>query len=818
MVLTPMMQQYMDIKSEYDDCILLFRLGDFYEMFFEDSYKASRVLGLTLTGRGKDEFGNKIPMCGIPYHALPNYLPKLLKNNIKVAICEQTEEATIGKGITKREVVDVISPGTIIEEHLLDSSDNNYLAAVDINTIKGLFSISYCDISTGEFYFTETTNEELFRNEIERIAPRELLIPTTVEAADFKDFPYITKSNPLSIEESTEICKNTFKLFSLDTLGLSETYSAIHAVATIISYLIKNKKASTSIQKPKQYTLENTLFLNNITLNNLEIVESIQHKSKKGSLYWVMDRTKTAMGSRCLKKWLLRPLYELNEIKTRLDITEEFYNDFDLLNQVRENLDMIYDIERLTTKVSNHKANPKDLISFKSSLEVIPEIFSSIYKINSNLQEYVSFPEDWMKNTNDIKDLIEQTIVEDPPAIILNGGFIKAGYSEELDSLREQVRNNKNWFLEYENKIKEETGIKSIKIKYNRAFGYYLDVTKSNLHLIPDYFIRKQTLVNSERYYTQELKEKEDFILHADEMMIKKETEIFDDVINFIDQFTNILILIAEKLAKLDCLTAFAVLAKDNNYIKPLFNEDGILSITDSRHPVIEQNLATMDFTPNNVSINQKEHPFILLTGPNMAGKSTYMRQIALNLVMAQSGSYIPANAANLCLTDKIFARIGASDNLFEGKSTFMVEMLETANILNNATENSFVILDEIGRGTSTFDGLSIAASIAKYIILETKAKTIFATHYHEMTSLSEKYPQIKNLNIAVLEENNSIRFSYKVVPGFAEKSYGIHVAQLAGLPKKVINDANYILTHLEEEELSLTKSKKKIIEQLSLF
>jgi len=818
MALTPMMQQYQEIKSKYDDCLLLFRLGDFYEMFFEDSYKASRVLGLTLTARGKDEYDNKIPMCGIPYHALNNYLPKLLKNNIKVAICEQTEDASQSKGITKREVVDVISPGTIIEEHLLSGTDNNYLAAIDVNSLKGIYSLAYCDVSTGEFNYTETSSEELFLNEIERISPRELLVPTTIDPLKYKDKNYVTTAESFSLDRSIEICKETFNIFSLESLGLTEHASATHAVATIINYLIRSKKNAASIQKPKMYSLENTLFLNSITLNNLEIVQSIQNKDKKGSLYWVMDNTKTAMGSRCLKKWLIRPLSDLDEIKKRLDITEYFYNNFKSLNEIRSNLDSVYDIERLTTKISNHKSNPKDLISFKNSLNILPKIVENLESIKEELAEYILFPKDWTNDTNTIAELIEKTIVEEPPAVMLNGGFIKTGYSEELDSIREEVKNNKTWFLNYENKLKEETGIRTLKIKYTRAFGYYLDVTKSNIHLIPENFIRKQTLVNSERYYTQELKEKEDFILHADEMMLRKETEIFDEVISFIEKYQNMLIIIAEKLAKIDCLSCFAVNAKENNYCNPTFNDEGKISITESRHPVIERSSSSFSFTPNDVLIEQDKKPFILLTGPNMAGKSTYMRQIALNLIMAQVGSYIPAKKANICLTDKIFARIGASDNLFEGKSTFMVEMLETANILNSATANSFIILDEIGRGTSTYDGLSIAASIAKFLILETKAKTVFATHYHEMTSLSEKYKEIKNMNVAVLEENGTIRFSYKVVAGHAEKSYGIHVAQLAGLPAKVIEDANNILNHLEEEELSLSKSKKKIIEQLGLF
>jgi DNA mismatch repair protein MutS len=787
-------------------------------MFFEDSYKASRVLGLTLTARGKDQYDNKIPMCGIPYHALNNYLPKLLKNNIKVAICEQTEDASESKGITKREVVEVISPGTIIEETLLSSTDNNFLASIDINTIKATYSVAYCDVSTGEFYFTETSSEELFLNEIERISPRELLIPTTIDPLKYKETNYVTITDSFSLEKSINICKETYKIFSLESLGLEDYPSAIHSIATILTYLIKSKKNTSSIQKPKYYCLENTLFLNSITLNNLEVVKSIHNQDKKGSLYWVMDNTKTAMGSRCLKKWLIRPLSDLDEIRKRADITEYFYNDFKSLNEIRSDLDSIYDIERLTAKISNHKANPKDLISFKNSLTILPKIVINLTNIQEQLSDYILFPQEWLQDTSNIADLIEKTIVEEPPVILQHGGFIKNGCSEELDTIRIEVKNNKTWFLNYENKLKEETGIRTLKIKYTRAFGYYLDVTKSNLHLIPENFIRKQTLVNSERYYTPELKEKEDFILHADEMMIRKETEIFDDVISYIEKYQNILTIIAEKLAKIDCLACFALTAKENNYSKPTFNDEGRISIIECRHPVIEKNTYSSTFTPNDVLIEQGKKPFILLTGPNMAGKSTYMRQIALNLIMAQVGSFIPAKKADICLTDKIFARIGASDNLFEGKSTFMVEMLETANILNSATEKSFIILDEIGRGTSTYDGLSIAASIAKFIIKETKAKTVFATHYHEMTSLADKYKEIKNMNVAVLEENGTIRFSYKVVAGHAEKSYGIHVAQLAGLPAKVIEDANNILSHLEEEEISLTKSKKKIIEQLSLF
>ena len=816
MALTPMMKQYYDMKSQHEDSILFFRLGDFYEMFFEDAYKASRILGLTLTSRGKDENDNKIPMCGIPYHAANNYIPKLLAQNIKVAICEQTEDAGVSKGITKREVINVITPGTIIEDNLLNSKQNNFLLAVSMDTIRNSWGIAYCDISTGEFNITELHDQQLFMDEITKIDAKEILVPTTMDESLFREF-YTSHYQAVSIKESKTMVQDFFNIHSLESIGLSDYQIVFPAINGIIKYLEHNKKLSSSLQKPKMYSPDLNMFINSVTMTNLEIVSPLNKQSKAGSLLWVLDRTKTAMGARLLRKWCIRPLYNIEDIQKRLDNVDYFYSHFDILKETETILDSVYDLERLKTKLVNNLVNPKDMVSIKHSLQLLPNLHNLLNGIPSEIIDLVIFPSDWLVHTQEIVESIENTINNDPPAMINSGGFIRPGFSSDLDKYRQDISDSKIWFINLEKKLKEETGIKSLKISYNRVFGYYIDVTSSNLHLVPETFIRKQTLANSERYYTEELKAKEDFVLHADEIIIKKEVEIFDNLVTNIQVYSDILSVIAEKLAILDCISSLARVAKENAYTKPIFNALGEIHLLDSRHPVVEQNQNNHQFIANDAELNNQEQ-FIILTGPNMAGKSTYMRQVALILLMSQIGSFVPAKKANLCLVDKLFARIGASDNLFEGKSTFMVEMLESANIIHNATDKSFIIMDEIGRGTSTFDGLSIAASIAKYIINRIGAKTLFATHYHEMTSLSERYPKMKNMSIAVLEEGGKIRFTYKVVPGKAEKSYGIHVGELAGLPTEVIDEANRFLDLLEEEQISLYKTSKSKSKQLSLF
>jgi len=816
MALTPMMKQYYEMKSQHEDSILFFRLGDFYEMFFEDAYKASRILGLTLTGRGKDEDGNKIPMCGIPHHAANNYIPKLLAQNVKVAICEQTEDAATSKGITKRAVVNVITPGTIIEDNLLSSRQNNFLLAVSMDPIRSCWGIAYCDISTGEFNITEVHDQQTFLDEVTKIEAKEILVPTTINESLFREF-YTSPYQVLPVKESKISVKDFFKLSSFESIGISDYQVVFQAISGIIKYLKHNKKLSHSLQKPKMYSTDQYLFINSVTMTNLEIISPLNKQGKAGSLLWVLDKTKTAMGARMLKKWCLRPLYNLVDIQQRLDNVDYFFSNFEVLKETEQILDNIYDIERLNIKLINAVVNPKDLIAIKHSLLKLPELHLLLSNIPKELVDLIIFPKQWLTQTDKMVESIQRTINDDPPALINNGGFIKNGISDDLDKYRQDVSDSKEWFLNYERKLKNDTGIKSLKIKYNRVFGYYIDVTTSNLHLVPEYFIRKQTLANSERYYTDVLKEKEDFVLHADEIIIKKEVEIFDNIVQEIQKYTDTITVIAEKLSILDCICSLAKVAKDNGYIKPKFNQNNSISISESRHPVVEQNPNNPHFVPNDVDLNN-ESEFVILTGPNMAGKSTYMRQIALLILMAQIGSFIPAKDANLSLVDKLFARIGASDNLFEGKSTFMVEMLESSNIVHNATEKSFIIMDEIGRGTSTFDGLSIAASIAKYIINHISAKTLFATHYHEMTSLTQVYPKMKNMSIAVIEDKGKIRFTYKVVPGKAEKSYGIHVGALAGLPQEVIDEANRFLDLLEEEQISLFKNKSNRNKQLSLF
>lgn len=815
MTLTPMLQQYMDLKSTCEDAILFFRLGDFYEMFFDDAYKASRVLGITLTSRGKDKDGQKIPMCGVPHHAANNYIPKLLKNNIKVALCEQTENATESKGITKREIVKIITPGTILEDNFLPADDeNNYLLVITKGTTNGNYGVAFADISTGEFYVTEISSYNELLDELYRLDPNEILLTTECRNLVLPKDYYTQYLERLSINESKTIVQNFYSIKFLGMLGIENSTCAIVAVAEIIRYFQKNIRSNVSLNKPKYYLNSQYQYLNNTTLEHLEIFKSFATNEKQGSLLWVLDKTKTAMGSRLLKKWLSRPLYNLDQINDRLTIVDYFCSEFSVLAGIENILNNVYDLERLLVRVKNNLIHPKDLIAIKTSLMNLPEYHQLLIAAPQIVQQYVLFPDEWVPKIIELSTEIENCIVEDPPTVISNGGIIKSNYSDELDKLHQEVRQGRQWLTELENKLRTETGIKSLRISYNKVFGYYIDVTKSNLHLVPDYFIRKQTLANSERFYTEELKEKENFILHADEIMIKKEIEIFQQLIEKIKANMYILTALTEKISYLDVITSLARVSKKYRYVKPEFNNKGFLELAECRHPVVEQNVD--QFITNDLHLDDKQN-FVILTGPNMAGKSTFMRQIALVIIMAHIGSFVPANAANIPLTDNVFARIGASDNLFAGKSTFMVEMEETANILLNATNKSFIILDEIGRGTSTFDGLSIAASVSKYIEEQIDAKTIFATHYHEMTSLVDSHKKMVNMNIAVYEDKKTVRFLYKVLLGKAEKSYGIHVGELAGLPKKVTETAKGILEHLEKENISIDK-RSSPFKQMSLF
>ncbi|MDD5456516.1 MAG: DNA mismatch repair protein MutS [Candidatus Margulisbacteria bacterium] len=812
-----MMRQYYEIKSGCEDAILFFRLGDFYEMFYDDAYKASRILGLTLTSRGKDENGEKIPMCGIPYHAANNYIPKLLAQNIKIAICEQTEDPSQAKGLTRREVVKILTPGTVLEDNLLQSQENNYLMAISNDTLKNNFGLAYCDISTGEFFVTEINDPAKLVDEIEKINPKEILTATNLDIRLVQGF-FTTVYNPLPYKEARDRFLKFYNIHSAEAVGLEDFHISFSALAAILNYLEKTKKITGFLNKPKRIDNQDYLYMNAVTLKNLEVLSALNPQNKSGSLIWVLDMTRTSMGARLLRKWCAKPLYNRELIQQRLDAVDFFHTNFGVLAELDSLLGEIYDLERLNVKIANQIANPRDLISIKNSLNKLPALYQILKEIPSNLKNLLLFPEEWLKATHDMSVEIEKIILDEPPVLLNNGGIVKSSYSEELDKLREDVKNSKQWFIDLEIRLKKETNIKSLKVNYNKVFGYYIEVTTTNLPQVPDYFIRKQTISTGERFYTQELKEKENFILHADEIIIKKEIEIFTALLADLKKYTDALQIIADKISVLDCLTSLAKVARANNYKKPVLNDNGLFKLQNSRHPVLEKKPDSYQFVANDAFFDTQTSNFVILTGPNMAGKSTYMRQIALIIIMAQIGSFVPAQEANISLTDKLFARIGASDNLFEGKSTFMMEMLESSGILHNATKDSFIILDEIGRGTSTFDGLSIAASIAKYIYKQIQAKTMFATHYHEITSLTEQYPLMKNMNIAVVEEQNKIRFTYKVIPGKAEKSYGIHVADLAGLPKEIIRDATKILEELEKEEISLHKNKTGKIKQLSLF
>ncbi len=817
MAVTPMMRQYYEIKMAHEDAILFFRLGDFYEMFYEDAYKASRLLGLTLTSRGKDEHDNKIPMCGIPYHAANNYIPKLLAQNISIAICEQVEEATAGKGLTRREVINVITPGTLIEDNYLQSDENNFLLAVCKDPQRDIYGIAYVDISTGEFWVTTAPSKETLLDEVEKVGAREVLVPSGIEPQLFKEM-HTVYVNAIGHKEAEQQIKAVFGLISLESIGIEGLAPTWPAIVSITDYLVRTKKSLKSIQKPRYYDPSSTMGVNAATLRHLEILQPLNNQGKAGSLLWTMDKTETPMGARLMRKWLLRPLYDIIEIRTRHDVVDYLYQHQTQARQIMKVLDNVFDLERLGIKINNRNANPKDLISLRTSLHELPDLLQLLASLNENAKALVCFPQEWIPVLNTITTLIETTLTDDPPALLNQGGFVRRGVDEELDQLFNDVTNNRQWIIDMEARLREETGIKNLKINYNRVFGYYLEVTTSQLDKVPSHFIRKQTLANAERYYTEELKAKEDFILHADEIILKKELALYDSLLEKLVPYTPLIQTLADKLAILDCLCAFARVAHEKSYVRPDFNDQGRLYIKNARHPVVEQNMNGKPFIPNDIYLDKDSVNFILLTGPNMAGKSTYMRQIAILVIMAQTGSFIPAEAADLCLIDRLFTRIGASDNLFEGKSTFMVEMLESANILHNATSKSLIIMDEIGRGTSTFDGLSLAAAIAKYIYSTIKAKTLFATHYHEMTTLTATHPMMKNANVAILEEGNKIRFTYKVVPGKAEKSYGIHVADIAGIPQQVLDDANRILEGLEQEQISLYEGKQEKAKQLSFF
>lgn len=818
MALSPMMQQYMDIKENYQDCILFFRLGDFYEMFFDDAITASRELELTLTGKncGLEE---RAPMCGVPFHSSDTYVVKLIEKGYKVAICEQVEDASQTKGLVKREVVQIVTPGTITNTDVLKDSENNFLASVYV--FKDSVGLSYCDITTGEISICSFSGDDAYTillNEIVRISPREILINKDAEKYfDTSDISLYCDAFITELDEEyygktairNTICAQ-FEVKTLDGLGLDENDIVTTALGGQLLYLFETQKQSLSnINHLNQYTIGNTMALDKATIRNLEITETLYEKKTKGSLLGILDKTHTAMGGRKIKQWLREPLNQLSEIQERLDSVEFLMDEYMIRNNIKESLKSIYDFERLAGRIAYGSANGKDMVSLKNSLFVLPEIKYDLEGTDVPLLEKLY---DQIDTLQDVYELIDKAIVDDPPFSIKEGGVIKAGYSAELDELKDSIKDAQMWISNLENVERERTGIPNLKVGYNKVFGYYLDITKSYYDKIPDNYIRKQTLANSERFITPELKETEALVLNAETKINQKEYELFVELRDTIKSHIRRIQNTSKAVATLDILNSFAEVSHTYGYVKPVVNESDEILIEGGRHPVIEQMIQNGVFVSNDVYMNRDEASMLLITGPNMAGKSTYMRQTALIVLMAQSGCFVPCDNAKIGIVDRIFTRIGASDNLAGGQSTFFVEMSELAYILNNATSKSLVILDEIGRGTSTYDGLSIAWSVAEYLCKSDKRiRTLFASHYHELTSMEDTTPGFKNLSVDVAEENGNIVFLHKIVEGSASRSYGIHVAKLAGVPKELLERAEDKLAELEnasEKKLSFEEEQ----------
>ena len=828
---SPMMQRYLETKEEYKDCILFYRLGDFYEMFFEDAITASRELELTLTGKdcGQEE---RAPMCGIPHHAAEIYVSRLINKGYKVAICEQLEDPKTTKGIVKRGVIRVVTPGTLVESNMLEERKNNYIMSIYKTGI--YFGISICDISTGEFYSAEikdNNNFPILLDEIARYTPSELVINSMMancsdEMNKIKERfenVYITKFNDKFFSEELNNINLRFNVVDNNERkieNLDEKKLALSSINALVQYIEDTQKTSLDhINKITIYNLSKYMALDINARRNLEITEKMRDKSKKGTLLWVLDKTSTSMGGRLLGRWLNDPLVDVDEINRRLNAVKELKDDIILRGEVIENLKKVYDIERLAGKMAYGNANARDMVTLKNSLFKLPEVKQILKNCKSDLLKGLY---EKLDELQDIYQLIEKSIVEDPPMTIKDGGIIKLGYDEEIDKLKTAQTEGKTWLVQLEAEEKEKTGIKNLKIGFNKVFGYFIEVTKSYLDQVPDRFIRKQTLTNAERYITEDLKNLENQILGAEEKVINLEYNAFVEIREEISKNVTRLQTTSEVISSLDVLTSFAQVAEDFNYCMPVVDSSGTIDIKNGRHPVIEKILGEGVFVENDTFLDKGDNRLSIITGPNMAGKSTYMRQVALITLMAQCGSFVPAESANIGVVDKIFTRVGASDDLSMGQSTFMVEMMEVATILKEATPNSLVILDEIGRGTSTYDGLSIAWAVAEYIADKQKcgAKTLFATHYHELTELENKIEGIKNYSIAVKEKGEDIIFLRKIVRGGTDESYGIHVARLAGVPKVVTQKANEILRSLEKKNILTGKKqdKKQVEGQFDMY
>ena len=817
---SPMMQRYLETKEQYKDCILFYRLGDFYEMFFDDAITAARELEITLTGKdcGQEE---RAPMAGVPHHAAEMYISRLIAKGYKVAICEQLEDPKNAKGIVKRGVIRVVTPGTIVESNMLEERKNNYIMSIFKSGI--YFGISVCDISTGEFYAAEIKDNNNFPqllDEIARYSPSELVINSnladcTEEMSKIRErfSTYITRFQDKFFDSKPDIIKLRFNLVDTNQKpieNIEERSFAVASINALIEYIEQTQMTSLDhINKITVYQISKYMSLDINARRNLEITEKMRDKSKKGTLLWVLDKTSTSMGGRHLRRWLNDPLIDTLEINRRLEAVKELKENVMLRGDVVDNLKKVYDIERLAGKMAYGNANARDMITLKNSLARLPEVKSVLQTTESPMLKDIY---ENLDELQDIYELIEKSIIDDPPMTVKDGGIIKMGYNEEVDKLKTATTEGKNWIIQLEADEKEKTGIKNLKVGFNKVFGYFIEVTKSNLDQVPERYIRKQTLTNAERYITEELKNLENQILGAEEKVVSLEYDLFTKIREEIAKNIVRLQKTATMVSTLDVLASFAQVAEDMNYCMPQVDNSGIIDIKGGRHPVIEKMLGAGEFVENDTYLDKDESRLSIITGPNMAGKSTYMRQVALITLMAQVGSFVPAEEAKIGVVDKIFTRVGASDDLSMGQSTFMVEMMEVATILKEATPNSLVILDEIGRGTSTYDGLSIAWAVAEYIANKEKcgAKTLFATHYHELTELEEKIEGVKNYSIAVKEKGEDIIFLRKIVRGGTDESYGIHVARLAGVPKLVTEEANKILKSLERKNILTGKKEEK--------
>ena len=812
---TPLMKQYKEIKSNFEDSILFFRLGDFYEMFFEDAVKASKELGLTLTSRNKEKNAD-VPLAGIPFHSADSYITKLVSKGYKVAICEQIEDPKTAKGIVKREVVKIITPGTVVDVEALDAKSNNYL--MSILKVENKLGVAYIDITTGEFKVTEVEKDDDFVklfNEVNKIEPKEVLVTEDFygeikeKLDDFlqKNDSVVTFVN--KVRDSAKYLMEYFEIVSLESYGIKDKKGIIGAAAMALDYVATMQvEHELTVEKIEFVNISNYAEINAITSRNLELLKNQREKTVYGSLLWVLDECKTSMGTRLLKRFINNPLLNIDKIKKRQEDVQYFIDNILIREDLREKLEDIYDLERLLGKIIFGSENGKDLTALKKTIKSAVEIMKILENADffQNIDVNILF---------ECYKIIDDSINEDAPFSVREGGIIKSGYSQELDEIRNIMNSGKDFLLDIEQREREATGIRNMRIKFNKVFGYFIEITKSNLNMVPEHYIRKQTLSNSERYITPELKKYEDTIINSKAKIEDLEYHLFKEVSRKVKEHRKILSKLAERLAYIDVMVSFAVNAIENDYVKPEMSEEYSFEIVDGRHPVVEKLIGRTDYVSNDTIFTEKES-FVVLTGPNMSGKSTYMKQIALISIMAQIGSFVPAGKARLSIIDKYLTRIGASDDILTGQSTFMVEMSEVSNILNNATEKSLIILDEVGRGTSTTDGVSIATAISMYIHDKIGAKTVFATHYHELTDLENKFSHIVNYRIEVDEKQGKVMFLRNIVKGGADKSYGIEVAKLAGLPKEILVESRKILKRLEQKKELIEKTVD--VRQLSLF